>query len=46
MHTGESAGFAAAQAHRYRQNVADINTTELCKTLTHAGVKTCCEYFF
>jgi hypothetical protein len=46
MHTGESAGFAAAQAHRHRQNVADINTAELCKTLTQSGVKTRCEYFF
>jgi hypothetical protein len=42
MHTGESAGFAAAQAHRHRQNVADINTAELCKTLTQSGVKTLC----
>jgi hypothetical protein len=46
MHTGESAGFAAAQAHRNKQNVADINTAELCKTLTQSGVKTRCEYFF
>lgn len=44
MHTGESAGFAAAQAHQQRQAVADIDVKELVRTLALRGVKTQCLY--
>lgn len=40
MHIGESAGFAAAQAQRHRQAVAEIDVIELRRTLAQRGVLT------
>ena len=41
-----SAGFAAAQAYRNKENVPDIDTVQLCNTFAKSGVKTRCEFFF